>query len=1038
GVLREELSEGSDSEIALVAEFGIRSLTSQLDYLLRRWHRIASAPWLALSAEELFDLWQRHHAEQILPTAAARVRESPAARDILRLLQQADISHPKWIERKAVLEEALPNLQADDQLAESLRAIHEAAKVVGVQRKAFGDDLFYETYKADAKTLRETIKEIEKLVPFDRSSLGRSADLGCQLLRLAASLHEAYAGRKRDLGALDFDDLLIHARRLLGDPARHAMLEQIQSRIGLLMVDEFQDTSPLQVELVRALCGDQLAGGRLFFVGDFKQSIYRFRGADPRVFRELEQEIPPVGRLPLSLNFRSQPAVLQFVNTLFQDVFAPQYQPLRAHRQQLGPTPAIEMLWATVDTQDDAEGKVPVDQLRRCEADWIARRLRQMIDDGERVVEEEPTGEGTSPRTRGVRPGDVAILFRALSNVQYYEEALRRYDVDYYLVGGHAFYSQQEIFDLIHVLSAIASPCDQVNLAGALRSPFFALTDETLFWLARHDNGLAGGLFAPQVPASVPDEQRPRVRFAAQTLTTLRRLKDRIPIARLIHKLLETTGYDAVLLAEFMGERKLANLQKLIDMARTFDRAGSFELSDLVVQLSQFVASQPKEALAATTPETENVVRLMTIHQAKGLEFPVTVIPDLARASHSQSPPVVLSSELGPLLAPAGDPANPARTWQLDRESEESDRESDRLFYVACTRAADYLILASGVNDLDKPAGKWMRMLADRYDLRTGHPIGGEGTPSGGSPLSVRLERPPVRGRTDRKRATDWWQTAQRAVDLDRHGARPTNALAEPLDARRWPRRRFSFSRISERLPSDVAAIDPDQLLQRPRHESPTISGPSHPAREVTSPQVTPPDTPAPDTLTGLDPQRFGSLAHAVLEQIGFDRLPSVGEIERLARRLVPRYFSEPSARQAVAEATQLTTRFLASTRASQLLGAKRCYRELDFDLAWPLGDLSLDHKTLEGVIDCLYQDDGEKWHVLDYKTNHVPPGGLNAVARPYVRQLHVYALAVERVLGEGPAELTLYFLRPGLEVSCAWDASVRERTVAELESVIG
>jgi len=1015
-VLRDALAGGGETAIELVAEFGMANLASKLDYLLRCWHRIARGAWLDLSAGALLERWQRHHVEQILPAVAAQVRQSPAAREVLRLLPQIDATHPKWLERRSVLAATLPDLPVDATLGEACESIRSAAKVQGIPRQAFGNDDHYETYKAAAKALRETVGQAEKLVHFDRASLARSAELGCKLLGLTASLHAAYTKRKRDLGALDFDDLLIHTRRLLGDPDHRRLLARIQSRIRLLMVDEFQDTSPLQVELVRALCGDQLASGRLFFVGDFKQSIYRFRGADPRVFRELEQEIPPSGRLPLSLNFRSQPAVLAFVNGLFQDVFASQYHPLRAHRRQRGPTPAVEMLWATLDAEDETDGPISVDRLRRCEADWMARRLRQMIDDGEPLVVEKSSKEGASAGVRGVRPGDVAILFRALSNVQTYEEALRRYAIDYYLVGGHAFYAQQEIFDLVHVLAAIASPCDQLHLAGALRSPFFALTDETLFWLSRHEHGLAGGLFASRMPPGVPAAERSRVVLAARTLTMLRRDKDRVPIARLIHRLLETTGYDAVLLAEFMGERKLANLHKLIDMARTFDRSGSFELSDLVVQLSQFVASQPKEALAATTPETENVVRLMTIHQAKGLEFPVAVVPDLARTMSYHTPPVVFSDALGPLVAPVGEPANPVRLWHLGKEREENERESDRLFYVACTRAADYLILSSGVKDLDKPAGPWMRMLAGRYDLRTGRPVRSEGPSGETAPVSVRLERPPVRDQTGRKRATDWWQTVGRAVDLAKQGPHPVPTLAEPLDARRWPRQRVSFSRLSDRLPTRGQGAD-DDVVEWPVPASRSI--------------------PVPDARTELDPRSFGSLVHALLQRIPFDR-PTAGEINRLAARFARQYFPEHATRPAVAAATEMVTRFLASARAGQLLGAQRCYRELDFDLAWPLGDLSPDRKTLEGVIDCLYQDTSDRWHVLDYKTNHVAPGELDAVARPYTRQLQVYALAVERILGELPVELTLYFLRPGLEVGCDWNVSVRERTVAELELEIG
>ena len=201
------------------------------------------------------------------------------------------------------------------------------------------------------------------------------------------------------------------------------MRKRLAAQTRLLLVDEFQDTDPLQVELVRALCDGRVADGKLFFVGDYKQSIYRFRGADPHVFRCLREEIPAAGRLPLTLNFRSQPAVMEFVNALFCNEMGPEYEPLEAHRQQLGPTPAVEFLWAIepesgtgcietrqwhgtrspmagkrtyapagrwargCDQNDDADDAgSPAERNRRREAEWIARRLRGMLDAGEKLV----------------------------------------------------------------------------------------------------------------------------------------------------------------------------------------------------------------------------------------------------------------------------------------------------------------------------------------------------------------------------------------------------------------------------------------------------------------------------------------------------------------------------------------------------------------------------------------------------------------------------------------------------------------------------
>ncbi len=294
------------------------------------------------------------------------------------------------------------------------------------------------------------------------------------------------------------------------------------------------------------------------------------------------------------------------------------------------------------------------------------------------------------------------------------------------MVGGHAFYAQQEIHDVVNFLRAFASPSDAVSLAGVLRSPIFALTDETLFWLAQHSRGLAAGLFDDQLPRELDAKQLSRVQFAAATLRHLRDRKDRISITELLNEALAITGYDAALLAEFMGERKLANLRKLIDQARAFDQSGVFGLADFIVQLSDFVAEMPREPLAATHPEGANVVRLMTIHQAKGLEFPIVFVPDINRCAKGNEDQAAFHPQWGPLVKlPARSDRNGTISG-LDLYQQlnaaEDQAELIRLLYVATTRAADYLVLSGGLSpkDFESPSAPWLKLLAERFDLKTG------------------------------------------------------------------------------------------------------------------------------------------------------------------------------------------------------------------------------------------------------------------------------------------------------------------------------
>ena len=349
---------------------------------------------------------------------------------------------------------------------------------------------------------------------------------------------------------LDFDDLLVKARDLLCDPNHPEVRRRLAASIERLLVDECQDTDPLQKELIDALVGDDETRRKLFLVGDFKQSIYRFRRADPQIFTDWHGVTHETGRLPLAMNFRSQPEILAFVNLLFRDYFGAA-ELLRAKRDQLTPTPAIEFLWATpggepADDGDDSEAVVAANDfdaravapLRRAEAEWIARRIRGIVDSRTPLIPEKNAAGETV--LRPAEFGDVAILFRALSDADLYEKALDRHGMPYYVVGGKAFYGQQEVYDLLNFLRAVESNCDDVALAGVLRSPFFSLRDDTLFLLAQHAGGLAGGLFAKPLTDDLAGDERRRAEFAAAVITRLasreeppadRRLAERNPAA---------------------------------------------------------------------------------------------------------------------------------------------------------------------------------------------------------------------------------------------------------------------------------------------------------------------------------------------------------------------------------------------------------------------------------------------------------------------------------------------------------------------------
>ncbi len=455
---------------------------------------------------------------------------------------------------------------------------------------------------------------------------------------------------------------------------------------------------------------------------------------------------------------------------------------------------------------------------RMIEARCLARRLRERLDAGWPILDR------AEKVVRPAHPGDVALLFRAMTDLWPYESALADEGFDYHTIGGSAFYAQQEVHDVINLLSVVEDPFDEVALAGALRSPFFGVSDEGLFRLAATlaDGGLTAGLYRLDEIAGLSNLDRARAARALELLSRWRSDKDRVPMARLVARILDESGFEGAVVCEFLGERKLANTRKIVRLAHDFDRQGGFTLADFVGRLRADLENEPREEQAATTDEAGSSIRLMSIHQAKGLEFPIVVLPDLARSSPSRSPLVACRPDLGLVVRPtqaapsAGDGATDPETrdpvWRayLTLERADDEQESLRLFYVAATRARDALILSAGLGP-DEPVKATsiaMRLLDERFDRRTGE-CRVEPDPTDPGPLPsvrVHLMNPPERqgepGAAGSRNAARRRRRLAAAVD---HGDR-----GDDRAGRCAPRPRSRLGRVDRR---DYLDLDPSAGL---------------------------------------------------------------------------------------------------------------------------------------------------------------------------------------------------------------------------------
>ncbi len=1036
--LRSRLAQQQEPLLELLTSYSLQTVRDMVQELLDRRLHIDFHYWTQRTPQELASHWEKLY-ESWRSRYIQEFYQDPIVQTQFRLIGSVEPHSPKVRQRLSLVKKTLENLPHSTDPAADVKTLRENARVDKTSRAEWPSEQFYEEYKEAAKEFREgPLDQLDKFSHWpEPTEVELLARMALHVLGLADEVLRAYQEEKRRQAALDFNDLVAEAVRLLEGPYGQDIRGRLAAEIRHLLVDEFQDTDPMQVRLIERLCGDDFLRGKLFFVGDYKQSIYRFRGARPEEFHRLRSSLPAPGRLSLTENFRSQPGVLDFVNALFCEEFGPEYEPLRPHRKQMNPQPIVEFLWAKETAQQDSaeegneaegdeegaqenaaaseEAKAP--DIRRHEAEWIARRIRQLLDSRTPLVRDEEAAKQGVDRLRPAQPGDIAILFRALSDVQIYEEALRQYEIPYYLVGGHAFYAQQEIYDLVHLLRAVQSPLDDAALVGVLRSPFFNLHDETLYWLARHPGGLWAGLCADDLPTTLEPTQRRRVQFAAATLQSLRADKDRLPIAELIQEALQRTGYDAALLAEFLGLRKLANLHKLIDLARTMDRTGLFTVADFTRQLSEFVAREPKEPLAATFPETSDVLRLMSIHQAKGLEFPIVIAADLDRKSGGFRENAAFHPEYGPMIPPPSefneDKKNPKVTfWDIYRYEEQMAEleESMRIFYVAATRAADYLILSTGWGK-KTPQSPWMRLLDQRFDLETGQLKANlpEGYPA--PEIRVVQTRPEFTGQTVSDRTRRYLEDLLQKTDqtLQEGGGRVPASIG-PLPPDSEAPRRYSFSRLSGQL--QLLAVGEETSDRRQEYLPEAGMG-----REE-----------------ALD---LGILIHAILAQMDYRSPEGVADAAaRLAFRHLGRLSAEDAGR-IQNQAVEMVQKFSHSKRANQIASAQKVYREVEFLLSWPPGQSEPTGDYVQGFLDCLYQDGEGRWHVVDFKTHQVKGRNLRQLAAPYELQMLLYGLAVQEIFGQPAAELVIYFLRPGTEYVFTWTEASRQRVIEQMNQAI-
>ena len=528
------------------------------------------------------------------------------------------------------------------------------------------------------------------------------------IIELFARFDGLYRERKRHLSALDYDDLEESAVRLLEDHPE--VQRRLQNQFDQVLMDEYQDTNGQQAKLLNLLRPPD----RFYAVGDINQSIYGFRHAEPRVFREYRDAVEQGGKRLVQLveNFRSRPEILHAVETVAAGAEGIETRPLIAGLQFPDKAePSVEVLSATTP---------------ELEAQWVAARILELR----------------------CELRDVALLVRNSEVLPEFTRAFDECGIPYLVNRGKGFYETREVVDLMHLLRALANPRDEIGMAAVLRSPFVEASDEALLRLKGLGNiGSAVEELAPDMLATfAPDDADKLARFRDR-LARWRATRDYTAIDQLLLRAMDECGYECP-----AGPRGAANIEKFLAQARAASARQT--LAEFVEETEILRESKPREP-DAPPEDSANAVKIMTVHAAKGLEFPVVFLAAMHKGIDANPGAISFSPRIGlgarwhhPLCRDDKDDAfqHAIRQELKQREKE----EGNRLLYVAMTRAEEHLVLSFSTNG--KKPQNWAAIVADRLPVRsvTAPPDRPAPRESAEAPVpALYLQRPVLTGQHD-------------------------------------------------------------------------------------------------------------------------------------------------------------------------------------------------------------------------------------------------------------------------------------------------
>ncbi|MBN1571711.1 MAG: UvrD-helicase domain-containing protein [Deltaproteobacteria bacterium] len=952
--------EYDDDLVTLIKRFGTEGIKAIGMELSKRPDRIDDYLRYRVDGEA-----ERKEFQKLL----AKIRDELSGSDIEA--KEEDLLYQKCIKTTEILAK-----NSLEEMADSLNGV-DSRRVVGREENWASADTFTSVKEMFYQPggVIDTLKELKPfLKQLEDDKIAETA------VRVMSGFVRFIREERIGRGVLTFFDLIYEAKRLLQKNLE--VRRRYQREFDYILVDEFQDTDPIQGDIILFLAEDgakaerpedvKVGGDRLFIVGDPKQSIFRFREAEIGVFYDVADKIKISGgeKQELANSYRSQKHLVEFHNALFssyigyeEERYAVDYDPLTPRIEDI---PNIDGESAVDIVISNSTGGGLADEVREEEAEYIATRILDMVEgqaEG-KIVRDKETKE-----PRAVKYGDIAILIRTMTSVSIYEEALKRENIPYIIVGGRGYYQRQEISDLINILSVVLDPTDKRALVGVLRSSVFGIDDETIYRLAEGDK------LNYRVKAG--DD---RVEKAYKVLRHLHRIRGGRTLSGLLDEVFDRTEIMEINGFGTGGTQRVGNLTKIGKIAMELESAGPVTLTSFIHLLREFVESDPDEGEAVITEEVEDSVRIMTVHKAKGLEFPVVFLPNLGSklkldprggiyvdtTSKGTISGVNLKTKRKRLMSDLG-----YNMYLKERERQRNLAEERRIFYVATTRARDRLIL---LGKKDVPTDNLMK------DIRGFLGVDEREWPKFRCRL-VPLKKPEEGQKTAVKRKR------QKMSDFTIGGGN-TREIKEARDRER--NRQEEYKRALDTALYGSVTGEAKDVSEAFRGVDSYVDGSFEgEGRGRMFAGGTGPMPPAGDV-----PLLVGSLLHAALEGIDFAEPPKGDGVKELVQRAsISLQIGDDIRDEVASETVALVKKFLASDAAKEIASSEIIGSEVPVIT-------SKGEKTLVGRIDLIYGRDGEIV-VLDYKTDNVGAGSEKEAAEKYRSQMETYVKAVASAMGE-------------------------------------